>query len=265
MSRQTLLTLGVLIVTFGSGLGMGLYLGGEAGSGAAIFPGNRTSSSDNSANSGLDAPNDIHADTLLSERVRELEKQLAEQNSNQASIKADRLAFFKKYHLVMNLQPFDSNLEVTPQMADLLGLTKEEKQAVESHLKEIKDEMDKLQDGDTTLSNQTANSVTYDIAADKQGELLKHKLRAYLSGDIGDDRADAFLNGSEWAYNSQLAGFMEGKKEVAISWTQQNNQNQYTVTQKLFNAQGNMAGGSTIVGNSLQTEFQKYLPDGVKP
>jgi len=126
--------------------------------------------------------------------------------------------------------------------------------------------LDKIEDADTVLSKQTDISVTYDISADKQGDALKDKLRGLLTNDIGEDRTDIFMSMGSYDYNTQLAGFLENKRQIAISWTEQNNQRTYTVQQNLYNADGSGAGNSSMTGGGMvQPEFQKYLPEGMKP
>jgi hypothetical protein len=249
-------------VTFASGLALGLMLKSEP---SPANTAQKTSSSSSSRFfSDAQAQDREQANSLLSDRIRELEKQLADSKQDQHLVLTDRLAFFKKYHAQVSLQPFDQDMKVTPEMAALLDLSPEEKRAVEAHLAEMKNQLGKLQDADTVLSKQTANSVSYDIAADKEGDTLKDKLHGLLVGDIGDDRAEVLMGGNPYVFNSQLAGFMESKEQIEISWTQPANPSTYTVRQNQFNSNGAPTGSSSISG-SLQPEFQKYLPDGAKP
>jgi hypothetical protein len=262
MSKQTLAIVGVLAVTFASGLALGLMLKSEPGpaDGAQEI----SSSSSPGFFSDAQAQDREQANSLLSDRIRELEKQLADSKQDKQLALADRLAFFKKFHGQVSLQPFDQEMKVTPEMAALLDLSPEEKQAVEAHLEEMKSELGKLQDADTVLSKQTANSVSYDIAADKEGDTLKDKLHGFLVGDIGVDRAEVLMGGNSYAFSSELAGFMESKEQIEISWTQPGSPSTYTVRQNRFDSTGVSTGSSSMTG-SLQPEFQKYLPDGAKP
>jgi hypothetical protein len=262
MSKQTLAIVGVLAVTFASGLALGLML--KSGPGPSEIAQKSASSTSRGFFSDAQAQDREQANSLLSDRIRELEKQLADSKQDPQLVLADRLAFFKKFHGQVNLQPFDQDLKVTPEMAALLDLSPEEKRAVEGHLAEMKDELGKLQDADTVLSKQTANSVSYDIAADKEGDTLKDKLHGLVVGDIGDDRAEVFMDGSPYTFSSELAGFMESKEQIEISWTQPGNPSTYTVRQNRFDPTGAPTGSSSMSG-SLQPEFQKYLPDGAKP
>jgi hypothetical protein len=259
MSKQMLVIVGVLAATFLAGIAIGFFLASDpsdsnanakiagAGSSATFF-------TDNAARDRE------QGNELLSNRIRELDKELADAKTDQRAILADRLAFFNKFHDRISVQPFSYDLKVTPEMAALLGLTPAETKAIEQHLAETKAELDKLQDADTVLSKQTENSVTYDIAADKQGEALKDQLRGLLTGDLGEDRADLFMGTNSYDYNIQLDGFLADKRKIAISWTEQNNQRTYTVEQITG------TGSSTMrVNGMLQPQFQKYLPEGMKP
>ena len=251
MSKPILLAVGFLLLGFVTGIGAGLYMGG-----ASAVSGTTEKSTTGSSSgffSSPEAQNQVEANTQLSNRIIELEKELADEQKTQNTILADRLAFYEKYHQQLSIQPFDQNMKITPEMAEWLGLSKEEKQAAEQHLAEVKAELEKVEDADTTLTKQTDNSVSYDIAADKQGDALKGKLNGLLSADIGDDKAKVFMDGSQWAYSSQFSGFLEDKRQVEISWTTQQNGTP-TYTAKVSTSNG--ATWSTS-GSSLQPEFQK--------
>jgi len=251
-----LIFLGLLVLIFGSGVAVGLFMSGApAVSGASEKSTGRSSSG---FFSSLEAQDRVEANTLLSFRIRELEKELSEQKKDQGAILADRMAFIEKYHQQIGIQPFDQNMKVTPQMAELLGLSKEEKQAVEQHLAEIKSELKKMEDADTALTKQTDNSVSYDIAADKQGDTLKDKLRGFLAGDMGDDKTKVFMDGSSWSFQSEFSSFLEDKRQIEISWTQKSGSPVYTVKQISLGPNG----FNTSMTGSLQPEFQKYLPTG---
>lgn len=46
----------------------------------------------------LEAQDRIQGNVLLSSRIRELEKELADQKKDQNTVEADRVIFFKKHH-----------------------------------------------------------------------------------------------------------------------------------------------------------------------
>jgi hypothetical protein len=161
------------------------------------------------------------------------------------------------------VQAFDGSLKVTPEMAAILGLSKEEQQAIEQHLAEIKTEMDKLEDADTVLAKQTANGVTYDIPADPQGKAIKDKLNDLLSADIGNDRAEFFMDSVGYAYNGTFSDFGEQKREVEITWTTQNGNPIYTTKVSALGPDGNSTWSTS--GNAVQPEFEKYLPTSSTP
>ena len=98
----------------------------------------------------------VNDNTILSNRIRELESELAEQKkANQKSIVAERIAFYKKYqHDIRLLSFYDESLEVNPAMAEILGLSKQEQAAVEAHLKQIEKEMELLAAADTVVTKQ---------------------------------------------------------------------------------------------------------------
>jgi hypothetical protein len=169
------------------------------------------------------------------------------------------VAFFKRYQDRIGLQAFDGNLKITPEMVELLGLTKEEQQAVEQHLRQIANELEKINDANTVLAKQTANSVTYDVAASPDGMALKDKLSSLLSGDVTPFRAELLMEPRQFDSFGPFSGFAEGKKEIEITWTQQNGVPLYMVKQS--SANGTLTSSST----SLPPQYQKLLQGETGP
>jgi hypothetical protein len=262
MSKQMLIFLGLLLLVFGSGVAVGLFMDGTP---AASDASKKSAGSSSSAFfSSQEAQDQVEANTLLSSRIRELEKDLADQKKDQQADFAGRMAFFKKYHKEIRVQAFDDTLKVTPEMAEILGLSKEEQQAIEQHLAETKAAMDKLEDANTTLVKQTANGVTYDIPADPQGKALEDKLNSLVSAGIGNDRAELFMDSGGYDYyGGPFSGFAAQKKEIEIIWTQQNGSPDgsplYTVKESSAN------GAWSTSGTDLPTQYQKYLPTNSAP
>jgi hypothetical protein len=261
MSRQLLIPVGFLLLGLISGLGIGLFMGG--GSPAAETADKPTASSSSGFFSSPEAQNQVEANTLLSNRILELEKELAEQKNEQHAALADRMAFFKKYQREIWLNAFDNNLKVTPEMAELLGLSKEEQQEIEQQLAETKSEMDKIEDADTVLAKQTANGVTYDIPADPQGKALKDKLTGLLTTDIGDDRAGLFLSHFDNSGDHPFSFFGEQNNEIEITWTTQNGNKVYTTRETTRGPNSNSSW--SMSGDSVQPQYQKYLPTNTGP
>jgi len=261
MSKQMLIFLGIVLLAFGSGVAFGLFLGDDVSASDASIKNASSSSSETS--SSPEASGEVQANTLLSDRIRELEKELAEQKNDPRAVLADRLTFFKKYQREIGLSAFDNQLKVTPEMAELLGLSKEEQQEIEQHLSETKGEMDKIEDADTVLAKQTATGVTYDIPADPQGKTLKDKLTTLISAEIGGDRAGLFMSHLGYSGDSQFSSFGEQKREIEIAWTQQNGNLVYTTKVNSTGPNGNSSWGMS--GTNVQPEYQKYLPTGPAP
>lgn len=207
------------------------------------------------------AQNRTQENTLLSSRIRELEKQLSEQKKNQKTVLADRLAFFKKYHGQFYMPTLEGNLKITPEMAELLGLSKEEQQAVEQHLAQIKSEMDKLEDDNTVLAKQTANSATFETSADPQGKTIKARLDSLLSSDIGDERAELLTSYIYNGSSNTFSGFAEQKREIEISWTVQNGNPLYTFKESYLGPDGNVTTSRGNSGDSLPPQYQKLLQE----
>lgn len=157
------------------------------------------------------------------------------------------------------MQAFDGGLKVTPEMAEILGLSKEEQDAIAKHLAEIQEEMKKLEDADTALLKQTANGVTYEVPADPQGKVIKDKLNSLLSADIGADRAELFMDYGNFAAYSDFGNFAETKKEIEITWAQQNGTPQYTIKNSFFGPNDKSQGWSSFSTSSLPSQYQKLL------
>ena len=263
MSRQMLVYVGLLLLGFVFGISLGLYAGGGVSASGPSVKSADSSSSETS--SSPEASGQVQANTLLSDRIRELEKQLAEQKKVKDSAVADRIAFFNKNHDSIRLSAFDNNLKMTPEMAELLGLSKDEQQEIEQHLAEAKSEMDKLEDADTVLVKHAADSATLEVSANPQGKAIKDKLTGSLSADIGDDRA-TFLMGYTGNSSSDgtFSGFAEQKKEIEITWAQQNGSLLYTIKNDYFGPNGG-TGSMTSGFTSLPPQYQKFLQGDSTP
>jgi len=125
MSKQLLVIVGVLSATFFAGVALGFFLSNDPSRSDVIAKASGSGSATGFyANSA--AQDREQGNTLLSNRIRELEKELADAKTDQRAVLAERVAFFKKFHDKINLEPFSQGLKVTPEMAALLGLTPEE-------------------------------------------------------------------------------------------------------------------------------------------
>jgi hypothetical protein len=211
----------------------------------------------------LAAQTQSQTDSVLNSRIHDLEMELAEQKSDQdALVLQDRLAFFKKRRKGLNVQAFDGNLKVSPAMVDVLGLTKDEQQAIEQYLAQIKSELDKYEDANMTVLNQSADSVTFEIPINAGGEALKAKLNVLISSDIGADRAELFTSFIGTSPYDPLSAFDENRKQIEIDWKEQNGVPLYTTTESYFGPDGKQQGAISMSGNSLQPKYAKLLqPD----
>ena len=263
MSRQMLISIGILLLAFGSGIGLGLFM--DSAPAASDVSEKSTDSSSSGPSSGIEAQDRIEANTLLSNRIRELEKELADQKKNQDSILADRMAFFKKYQQSIRLSAFDHGLNVTPEMAEILGLSKEEQQALRQHLQETKSEIDKFADANTALVKQTANGVTYEVPINADGKALKDKLNSLVTSDIGVERAEMFMADGDFSNYNSFADFGQEKKEIEISWAQQDGKTQYTVKNSFFGPDGNSKGWNSSTGGALPQQYQNLLQGNSEP
>lgn len=265
MSKQLLVIVGVLAATFGAGIAIGFFLASDPSHSSVIAKNAGVGSTSNFFSDSA-AQDREQNNALLSARIRELEKELTDPQQNRRAALADRLAFFKKYQKQISINPFSAQLEVSPEMVALLDLSPEETKTIEEHLVAARTELEKIQDANTVLSKQTANSVSYDIAADKQGDAIKSQLQTDLTNIMGKDRTDVFMGTNSYDYNTQLDGFTETKKQIELSWTGEGTKRVYTVRQNQFDANGNPRGSSSMSGSGMvQPEFQKYLPEGMKP
>lgn len=249
---------GILLFGFVSGISLGLFLGSAPA--ASEISEKNTGTASSGFFSDAAAQDRVQANTLLSNRIRDLEKELAEQkqDQNKAQILADRFDFFKKHHQAIRMQAYDGSLNATSEMADVLGLSKQEQQAIHDHLAQIKSELDKYHEANTTLTKQTANSVTYEIPSDPQAKVLKDKLTDMLSSDIGADRAGLFMDYSDFSAYSSFPDFAGSKKQIDITWTEQNGKPMYTIKNSFFGPSGNQ-GWSSSTTDTLPAEDQKLL------
>lgn len=258
MSRQMLILIGLLLATFGFGIGLGLYLGGGTSRDDASDRAAGASSSGTS--SWLDAEDRRKDNTVLSNRIRELEKQLAEGQQSQNSTVADRMAFFKKYHNELHVQAFSAYPPgITPEMAAILNLTKSEVTAVNEHMAAAVEKMKQMQEVDTVYAKQNANSVTYETPANPEGKIVQADLAGALAGDIGQDRANFLTTINDSYYSDPFSGFAQQKVETNISWVQQNGETIYTWKETGIAPDGHEMGSSWSSGSSLPSQYQKLL------
>jgi hypothetical protein len=260
MSRQMLMLIGGMFFIFTSGVAVGLFFGGGSGDAISDAAGKDKGGASTGFFSSAEAQERVEGNTVLSDRIRELEKELDEQKENQHAAVAGRLAFFKKYHDQIHVSAFGGDpIKIAPEMAELLGLSKEEQKAVEQHLTEAAKAMAQIEDANTVLVKQTANSVSFETPADPQGKTIEEKLKSALASDIGQDRAD-FLMTSAWSnYSDAFSGFAEGKIGMDISWTMQNGVPFYTWKQTGYRPDGTAAGWGSSSGSSLPAKYQNLI------
>jgi len=195
-----------------------------------------------------------------------LEKERTEQQQDQRSLVEDRMALFKKYRDELNLRSIDGATKgITPEIAEILGLTKEEQAAVNKHLADTMEKMRQLQTAHIAFSKQTSDSVIYDTPIDPQGKVLQAELVTALAGDIGQDKADFLMASNRSNYNDPFAGFAQQEIQTTISWTQQNGVTEYTWKETALNPNGSEAGSSWSSGTTLPPVYQKLLQGEPSP
>jgi hypothetical protein len=254
MSRQMLISVGILILTFASGVASGLFLGSGAPSASGDSE-KATGTAASSLSPTAEGRERIEANTLLSDRIQELEKELADQKNDRAAILADRLAFVKKFPNQLGISSFGEDLKVTPAMAEFLKLSPQEQEALEQHLAQIQGEIKKIEQAKITLVKQDDNSVTYEIPAYPEGKALKDQLNSLVTADIGDERASVFLGDSKWEFNEAFSGFGEGKTDIQITQTDQNKDLPYLLKETYANG----SGSERPIGNSLPERYQDLI------
>ena len=217
MARPFLARLGMLLVIFGCGLGFGLYLGGMR---AVPESKARTTTSLSSGPFTDQAAQDrVEANTVLSDRVRELEKELAKQQEDRAAaIMADRLKLYKDGGpMFLFLRPFNDELKVSPSIVRFLNLTEAEQQALEEHLQQARDETRKLEQSKIQMTKQTGDSVSYEIPAYTDGAAIKEELKNRVIDDIGADRAEVFLASATSEFSNAFSNFGAEKLDITIT------------------------------------------------
>ena len=263
MTRERLFFIAVLLVVFATGMGIGWFLGSTPD--VSVGSENKAA---RSTTAGASSFSDSHPDDFYKNRVKELEDELAEQTKNQGTVVLnDRVAILRKHTKKISLQAVDDNLNITPEMADILNLTPEEKQAVEQHLKQIQDEMEKLEEARMTQVKQTADSLTVELLADPAGKELKAQLGSLLAGDIGSARADLFINSEGYSSNTPFYGFATAKQEIEISWKPQSDgkATMYTFNENMYDSDGNSCGSMSFSRNSLPMQYQKLFQTSPTP
>jgi len=253
MSRQMLVYVGLLLLGFVFGISLGLYAGGGvSASGPSV---KNADSFLSETSSSPEASGQVQANTLLSDRIRELEKELAEQKNDPNAVLADRLALYKKFSNQLGLSSFGQDLKVTPVMAEFLKLTPQEKEALEQHLAQIHAEVDKIEQANIKLVKQEGDSVTYEIPAYPEGKAIEDQLNNLVTADIGDDRASVFLGQAKWEFNEMFSGFGAGKTDIQITRTDQNAGLSYMLKETYADG----SGSERPIGNTLPQRYQNLI------
>ena len=255
MSKPILMIIGIMVVTFGAGVGLGLFLGG----GLLVTSGPEQAAGSTSSGPFSDAEvqDREQSNVLLSNRIRELEKALADQKKAQDSISTGRIAFFKKYHDQLRITPLDGDTKVSSEMAEILGLSKEEQEAVNHHLKETSDEINKIENDSEFVAKQNANGFTIETPENPNGKAIKDALTDSLSADIGGDRAAFLMSYMEDSSGGPFSGFGEQKKDLEINWAEQNGKESYTIKNDFFGPGGTYSSWTTTP--TLPSQYKKYL------
>ncbi len=148
---------------------------------------------------------------------------------------------------------------ITPEMAEILNLTKPEVTAVNEHLAAAMEKMKQMQEAGIAYARQTPNSVTYETPVNPEGKIVQADLAGALAGDIGQDRANFLMTANDGYYNDPFSGFAQQKIETNISWAQQNGQTIYTWKETGIAPDGHEMGSSWSSSASLPAQYQKLL------
>jgi len=261
MSKQLLVIVGVLAATFFAGIGIGYLLASNPQHPAGTAP---TSARDSTSSffSDAAAQDREQNNTLLSSRIRELEKELSEQKQDPAAIMRDEFALFKKYrNRGIYLQGFSAfpspqqDVKISDALSDLLKLSDSERQSTEQLLTQAKNEMVSLRDAGAFVAKRTPDSVIYEIPVDPQGQAIKDQMSQSLVQNLGPDRAAFLMDSSDFtAPMSVFGGFSEQKTDIQINWTTDSASGKQLYTWRVSN-NGSISSGETP---------SEWIPDSLK-
>ncbi len=263
MSKPILLAVGFLALGFMTGISVGLFMGGSSLMSDA--PGKVKENSSSGFFSSPEAQDQVQANTLLSSRIIALEKELADQKQNQQTALADRMALFKKYHDELRITALNGDTKLSAEMAEVLGLSKEEQEAVEQHLKQTSDAINKIDNANQFVAKQDANGFTIETPADPQGKALRDALATSLSADIGADRANFLMSYMEDSSSGPFGGFAQAKKDLEITWATKDGKLLYTIKNQFYDPKGQGNSASWYSTPALPPEYQKYVQTDSTP
>ncbi len=225
---QSLTSLGLLLLVFVSGLGLGLFVASDShptDSRSALT----SSSSPPSPQKG--PANGGSEDHFLQFRIRSLEQELAARRKDDAElVLADRLALLKKKPNLISVTSFDADLKLGADMVELLGLSAEEQKRIEQHLQEVSNQMADTVRSRMILIKRSGNDFTYEIPPFSEGETFKARLNELLAGDVGADRAEVLMSHGNFMYQGQFSNFGKDKRKIEV--TSQTNQGDTILTIK---------------------------------
>jgi len=249
--RSPIIWFTTLLAAFVTGAAAGTYFTGAANASRSNGPVETKTSA--TSEGGTDWSGRELAELGLKSHTADVERQLADMKAKQDStILSDRLAFYKKYNLAPT--SFSDDLKVTNEMAEFLKMSESERKLVDEHLAQIHTQIQSLEKQHLKLVTQTDNSVTYEIEPFPEGAALKDQLKQLVTGDLGADRGDLFINAAGgWEMNRGFAAFGVGKTGLQLTRTDQSGPPSYRITETFAN-------GSSMTQNSdsilLPSEFR---------
>jgi hypothetical protein len=208
------------------------------------------------------------SETLLLSRLQEENSKLKrelhqaatqaqdEAKSLRATILEDHLRLFESYPGDINIRTFSPELKVTPEIADILGMTTADISKVEKALSQAREKLESIESRYFTITEQTPQKTSFEIRPFTEGQSVKDDLVGSITNTLGERRAKIFLENSRQNLSAQFSDFGNDRlTKVEIFWGSDPSKDQ--IKQTFTNAGGTYSSTGPL--DSLPARYLKLI------
>jgi len=174
----------------------------------------------------------------------------------QAAILEDHLRLFETYPRYINIRTFSPELKVSPEVADILGMTTSNISKVEKALADARLKLESIESQYFTITEQNSRKTSFEIKPFKEGQLVKSDLLDSITKTLGERRANIFLESSREILSAQFSDFGNDRlTRVEIIWGKDPSTDQ--IKQTFTNAEGTYSSTGPL--DSLPARYRRLI------
>jgi hypothetical protein len=174
----------------------------------------------------------------------------------QVTILEDRLRLFETYPRDIDIRTFSPELKVTPELADILGMTTTDISKVEKALSDAREQLESIESRYFTITEQTPQKTSFEIKPFTEGKLVKDDLVDSITKTLGERRAKVFLESSRRNLSSQFSDFGKDQlTKVEIIWGADPSKDR--IIQTSINAGGTYSSTSPL--DTLPARYRRLI------